>query len=220
MQDQGQCATCVNAAVVSAAEAAVAAAAGITTQSVEFSPVYAYYCEPVSLRSCSSGWTFQDALRGLVQSARTFLPARPCTDGYDFGAIRGSSPSQLAAACDDVSYTCPSSDVLRDCNFEALTDFWAVQRAIRVHGAVVTRVTVHSAFVDYFRRNPRGVYNEISNKSSTAGGVPHAVVLVSQDAAFVTHCYTQLSLCCALTNLQFAHSIHCLCCVGVMGILL
>ncbi|WIA37225.1 hypothetical protein OEZ86_014175 [Tetradesmus obliquus] len=97
VQDQGQCATCVNAAVVSAAEAAVAAAAGITTQSVEFSPVYAYYCEP---------------------------------------------------------------------------------RAIRVHGAVVTRVTVHSAFVDYFRRNPRGVYNEISNKSSTAGGVPHAVVLI------------------------------------------
>jgi hypothetical protein len=182
VQDQGLCATCVNAAIVSAAEAAVAAAAGINTTDIAFSPVYAYYCEPAMLRSCSSGWTFKDALRSLSLAARTFLPAKACTEGYDFGAIRGSSPTQLAAACDDVSYSCPSSDVLLDCSFQNLTDFWAMQRSIRVHGAVVTRVTVHSAFVSYFRETPRGIYNESTEsiKSNTSKGIPHAVVLVSR----------------------------------------
>jgi hypothetical protein len=177
VQDQGLCATCVNAAIASAAEAAVAAAAGISTQAIALSSVYAYYCKPTMVRSCSSGWSFKEALQGLLDSARTFLPAAACTNGFDFGALRGSSPTKLTTACDDVYYTC-SSEVLQDCDYQNLTDFWAIQRAIRVHGAVVTRVTMHSALINFFRENPRGVYNETSNRAPS--GIPHAVVLVSR----------------------------------------
>jgi hypothetical protein len=179
VQDQRLCATCFNAAFVSAAEASVAAAAGISTQHVEFSSVYAYYCNPPMVRSCSSGWTFQDALQRLSGAGGAFLPAASCTQGYDFGAIRSLSPGRLEEACDEVLAACPTCNLLLDCNYQNLTDFWDIQRAIRVHGAVVTRVAVHLAMVEFFKANPRAVYYETNNGPNMLDGIPHAVVLVS-----------------------------------------
>jgi hypothetical protein len=98
-----------------------------------------------------------------------------CARKVDLEGIRSVAPSQLPAACDAVFNKCSSSQIIGECSYEALTDFWEIQKAIRVNGAVITRVSVGSSFVDYFESNPKGVYNSSTNDTT----IPHAVLLVS-----------------------------------------
>jgi hypothetical protein len=168
----------VNAAVASAAEAAIAAAAGTNTSGIALSSVYAYYCEPPMLRSCGSGWTFEDALEGMASATLRYLPDATCTEDYDLEGLRLVAPSRLSAACDAVFNRCTLSRLVSECSYRTLTDFWEVQHAIRVNGAVITRVSVGSSFVEFFQSNPAGVYNMTSNNSQ-ASTIPHAVILVS-----------------------------------------
>ncbi|WIA37224.1 hypothetical protein OEZ86_014174 [Tetradesmus obliquus] len=174
VQNQGRCASCVNAAIASAVEAAVAAAAGTNGTGAAFSPMYAYYCEPPMLRSCGSGWAFEAALNNLASDTAKFLPNANCTQSVDLEAIRNVAPSQLPAACDTVFNKCSSNKPLAECSYKALSEFWEIQQAIRVNGAVVTRVSVGSNFVEYFQSNPKGVYNISTSDDS----IPHAVILI------------------------------------------
>lgn len=178
VQNQGLCATCVNAAISSAAEAAAAVEAGTNTSGIAFSPVYAYYCEPTMLRSCASGWTLKDALDGLASATVRYLPHATCTHNVDLERIRTVAPSQLPAACDAVYNKCLSLRLVSECTYTALTDFWEIQRAIRLSGAAITRVSVGADFVEYFQSNPRGIYN-LTSITNSSGTVPHAVILVS-----------------------------------------
>ncbi|KAF6254343.1 hypothetical protein COO60DRAFT_329142 [Scenedesmus sp. NREL 46B-D3] len=176
VQNQGLCATCVNAAISSAAEAAAAVEAGTNTSGIAFSPVYAYYCEPTMLRSCASGWTLKDALDGLASATVRYLPHATCTHNVDLERIRTVAPSQLPAACDAVYNKCLSLRLVSECTYTALTDFWEIQRAIRLSGAAITRVSVGADFVEYFQSNPRGIYN-LTSITNSSGTVPHAVIL-------------------------------------------
>lgn len=184
VQNQGRCASCVNAAIASAVEAAVAAAAGTNGTGAAFSPMYAYYCEPPMLRSCGSGWAFEAALNNLASDTAKFLPNANCTQSVDLEAIRNVAPSQLPAACDTVFNKCSSNNPLAECSYKALSEFWEIQQAVRVNGAVVTRVSVGSNFVEYFQSNPKGVYNTSTSDDS----IPHAVILVSALNNATNHC--------------------------------
>jgi hypothetical protein len=168
----------VNAAVASAAEAAIAAAAGTNTTGISLSSVYAYYCEPPMLRSCGSGWTSEDALEGLTSATIRYLPDAACTAGYDLEGLRSAAPSRLQAACEAVYNNCSASRIVSECSYRPLTEFWEIQHAIRLNGAVITRVSVGSSFVEFFQSNPKGVYNMTVNNSET-NTIPHAVILVS-----------------------------------------
>jgi hypothetical protein len=53
---------------------------------------------------------------------------------------------------------------------------------------------VHPLLVEFFRANPRGVYDETSsNPSNTSSSIPHAVVLVSSpcDVFVMKSCHSQ-----------------------------
>eukprot|EP00882_Tetradesmus_deserticola_P024087 GHRQ01026312.1.p2 GENE.GHRQ01026312.1~~GHRQ01026312.1.p2 ORF type:complete len:271 (+),score=51.74 GHRQ01026312.1:124-936(+) len=176
VQNQGLCATCVNAAITGAAEAAVAAAAGANTSRIAFSSVYAYYCEPSMVRSCASGWVLEDALAGLASATVRFLQDAACAQTVDLEGIRMVAPSQLPDACNAVFSKCSSLRAVSKCTYKALTDFWEMQHAIRVNGAVITRVSVGPRFVEFFRDRPNGVYDALNNQNDS---FPHAVILVS-----------------------------------------
>lgn len=192
MLEQGTCATCVNAAITSVVESAIASAAGTSAQDVRLSPTYAYYCKPDLTRGCASGWTFADALEGMAADAARFLPDETCTSGFDLEGIRSSNPAQMGAACAAIFNTCPTSKEISGCNYNALTEFWEIQRAIRMGGAVLTRINVTPEFVDFFSRNPRGVY---SGDSSSSDAIAHAVVLVS-----IYVCLEHVAVQCKLTG--------------------
>jgi hypothetical protein len=127
------------------------------------------------LRGCGSGWTFQDALDDLVSDTVRFLPDAGCAQRVDLESIRRVVPSQIHAACDAVFDKCSNNKVLADCSYQALTEFWEIHQAIRVNGAVITRVSVGPNFVEYFQNNPTGIYNT----STSDDTLPHAVILVS-----------------------------------------
>lgn len=140
VSDQGQCATCVNAAITSAVEAASSCELGVAGSSIVLSRVFSYYCKPPLKRSCGTGWAFDQALQALNDSdVGESVPQANCTAGYDLEQIRTVSSGQLQAACRAVLDRCPRSSLLRSCRPSALTSFWEIQRAIRTQGTVLTR---------------------------------------------------------------------------------
>jgi hypothetical protein len=175
-------------AVAAAADLAVAfALRPIVSEVAGISPHDLYHCNP-ELRLCRSGWSYRPALEMLQQrtklgSLRTpgCLPYRPDP--------REQEDQQDLCAPPDRSRCRDAPTALQGrFQFFPLNDVVQVQRHIRNHGGVLTRLQVYPDLKPFFNATPKGIYTRSaaaakpgSSSSSKGDAIEHAVVVVGYD---------------------------------------
>lgn len=133
--DQGPCAVCINSVITSAAESSVALARRIDASTLSFSHAFAYHClaaygDSSPARTCSTGWSFQEALSSMRTAATPFLINSSCVGDKDLTRL-SFAPMQLASVCNQVKgAACAVLDFT--CSAVALSDgWWGIQRHLR-----------------------------------------------------------------------------------------
>ena len=63
--------------------------------------------------------------------------------------------------------------------YQQLSEVWDIQRHIRDHGAIITRIDVYEDFEPFFKGNPKSVYP--GHKAGAKFLFAHAIVLVGYD---------------------------------------
>lgn len=184
--NQDTCNLCASAAVVAAAEAAVAATLNVPASQVHLSKTYLYYCtEPGN--TCASGWELVAALSNFRRRATTSYPSVQC---------RPNSGTTLLQATVLKQQLCPQrpcEQTLADrgeFTWKNISSVWDAQDHIRQHGAVITSM---SLFKDPRRNDTYHLRSFYESKPGTApyslegldpsGPEPdrHAVLLVGYD---------------------------------------
>eukprot|EP00775_Hariotina_reticulata_P013583 gene13583-13708_t len=195
VKNQGDCGTCVAVAIVATGEAALASALNISGSEVQsaynFLSDYSYYCLPdeVGARSCKSGWDIVQALDGFPQQSLSFFVSDvpSCITNEDKNLQRLlTDMDTLGAACNRIK-TCQkqledSSQALRAAPVfieRALADgIWMIQQHIRQHGSAITQLKLTADFIEFFKSNPKGVYNSSLQAAEPGRTELHAINLV------------------------------------------
>lgn len=148
--DQGACASCVSAAIIGAAQAAVATALRVPAASLPaLVPDFGYFCttflgEVGPRRSCAVGWSFEPALRVMqAQPAAFFVPVA-CLATNNLASL--SQSTQLQSAC-IASAAAPSCNrpAAFSCSSETLAEgVWSLQRHIRCSGGCSLLAGLHA----------------------------------------------------------------------------
>eukprot|EP00775_Hariotina_reticulata_P004504 gene4504-4757_t len=181
------------AAVVAAAEAAMARALQVPTADVKLSKTFFFFCTPGGkLRSCESGWDIESALDVLDQQQ---VPLASCVNDTDWEAL--PDPQSI---CTRPLLNCSrGTDTSRGLfKWRRLNDMWAAQDHVRQHVGVVTQVTLHlnsshhqngggstdgNHLLTFYKSNPpTAVYSMAGVDEATFSVTDgHAVVLIGYD---------------------------------------
>jgi len=183
VRDQGTCGTCVSHVIASAAESAAAAARRVDANLFNISHSYAYHCETQTggMRSCKTGWSFEDALRAMKSEPQMFFMNSSCVEAMDATSTSNLPDEQIKQRCANVSRACNAAAFT--CDYKALSDGIAqVQRYIRSYGAVMTSLLVTTSFESFFENNPTGVFNDTVAETTDGNNTSflHAVLLVGE----------------------------------------
>lgn len=160
------CATVVGSALSSVLEASLASLQGVPASGLSLSPTYAYFCAPTGARTCTTGWSNDEAAHAVTAFPAVFFATATCAGSGTFSA----------ASCSATAGRCGSRPV-SGCTVEALDAFYSIQRAIRRNGAALSSLIVDGGFQSFFAANPDGVYNATVNPNAN-GVLTIAVALV------------------------------------------
>uniref|UniRef100_A0A383VW72 Peptidase C1A papain C-terminal domain-containing protein n=1 Tax=Tetradesmus obliquus TaxID=3088 RepID=A0A383VW72_TETOB len=165
INDQKLCSTCVGHAVSKAIQISLAATLARDPHSFAVSPEAFYYCAEPAGRSCRTGWDIPEALRAMTNSPQTVLPVR-CFNSRkllkqqdETNVADWSNICKAAAAAAATSSGCAAitkQQPLYNCTYQSLSSFYQIQRHIRAHGAVVTRMVVNNDFEVQFNASAKG----------------------------------------------------------------
>ncbi|WIA18668.1 hypothetical protein OEZ85_003372 [Tetradesmus obliquus] len=117
----------------------------------EVSAASLYYCSEGG-RSCSTGYDIQQNLYDVIDKAPQLIRPSSCLpEGSQLrDAVKEPQVTSWIPACqaahDSCSSTASSSQPWLKCEYKSLSTFWEIQRHIRNHGAVISRITVYNDF--------------------------------------------------------------------------
>ncbi|KAF6255747.1 hypothetical protein COO60DRAFT_1462014 [Scenedesmus sp. NREL 46B-D3] len=181
VRDQGYCNTCVGQANAGAAQAAIACRTleDARQPRFNFSALSLYYCQnATNTRSCKSGWDNLDAASKIALNPQPLAPCQPVQDIYSTLLVPGTCSAALS--CEHPKVTTPR------CGYVNLATFVDMQRHIRSHGAVISRVNLYMpVFKDFFASVPAGTFNKtvLGSSSATESPIGHAILVVGYDNA-------------------------------------
>ncbi|KAF6254344.1 hypothetical protein COO60DRAFT_329387 [Scenedesmus sp. NREL 46B-D3] len=167
------CATVVGSALSSVLEATQASIQAVPAASIQLSPTHAYACAPFGARSCTSGWTNEEAVNAAADASAAFFAGAECA---------GSAMFTSADACTAAAARCGTSRDVAGCSVEALDAFYSIQGAIRRNGGVLSSLIIDGSFNAFFDADPDGIYNSTAGPE-TRGVLRTAVTLVGYDNA-------------------------------------
>jgi hypothetical protein len=126
---------------------------------------------PLQVRLCSSSWQVKDALQVLTKVNPSVLLEK-C---LPYNPVVGSSKGLCTGRCSERDI------MLTDGKFQyqQLSEVWDIQRHIRDHGAVITRIDIYDDFEPFFKQSPKGVYP--GHRPNATFRFAHAIVLVGYD---------------------------------------
>jgi hypothetical protein len=191
--DQGACNTCVSMAVAAAADLAVAFALRRNASEVDgISPHDLYHCNSGG-KFCRTGWSYRDALDSLIsRTADGTLRTAACLP-YNPDLVGLKTQQMLCKPPDPQKCVTRPTALQGTFEYQSFSDPVQVQRHIRNHGGVLTRVRLFPDFKSFFDASQDGIYvglNTTAFSSSSGSGsqltrlagiVEHAVVLVAYD---------------------------------------
>ncbi|WIA08057.1 hypothetical protein OEZ85_007523 [Tetradesmus obliquus] len=151
-RDQKACSTCVSQSVATAMQMAAAAALEKDVDSWEVNAASMYYCTDGG-RSCSTGYEIQQNLHEVIDKAPELIRPSSCTrKAAPKLADPASEPNvnPWLPVCRAAQQACRNATNRQQpwlkCSYTSLSTFWEIQRWIRNHGAVVTRITIYDDF--------------------------------------------------------------------------
>jgi hypothetical protein len=182
-------------AVAAAADLAVAFALRRNASEVDgISPHDLYHCNTEG-RLCRTGWSYRGALDALKsRTADGTLRTAACLP-YNPDLLGLKSQQLLCKPPDPARCITRPTALQGTFEYQFISDPVQVQRHIRNHGGVLTRVRLYPDFKPFFLASPDGIYmgpsstalNDSSSNGNnsqltgTTGIVEHAVVLVAYD---------------------------------------
>ncbi|KIY96427.1 hypothetical protein MNEG_11536 [Monoraphidium neglectum] len=169
VRDQGACTTCTASALMSAVEAAVAAALKRDAREKQYSVQNFHFCggvgSPGELTGCSTSVGVDTAVKGMGERPKSIILDR-CLP---------YAPSNFQPNCDrkcnDVDPDLSAGRI----GFTKLGSPMEVQKHIRDWGGVITRLDIWSDFKPFFKASRSGVY---SGPSSAVFQIAHSVLLL------------------------------------------
>eukprot|EP00882_Tetradesmus_deserticola_P003461 GHRQ01003660.1.p1 GENE.GHRQ01003660.1~~GHRQ01003660.1.p1 ORF type:complete len:712 (+),score=141.58 GHRQ01003660.1:390-2525(+) len=166
-RDQKSCSTCVAQSVATAMQMAAAAALEKEVDSWEVNAATLYYCTDGG-RSCSTGHDIQQNLHEVIDKAPELVRNSSCLSSKVSKALNDTvnepNVDSWLPVCQQAQQECaatakPDAPWLK-CTYTSLSTFWEIQRWIRNHGAVVTRITIYDDFNVQINKKARNISGE------------------------------------------------------------
>ncbi|WIA23217.1 hypothetical protein OEZ86_010105 [Tetradesmus obliquus] len=110
-----------------------------------------YYCSEGG-RSCSTGYDIQQNLYDVIDRAPQLIRPSRClfNSSQLHDAVKEPQVTSWIPACQAAQDSCRGTTSSRQpwlkCEYKSLSTFWEVQRHIRNHGAVISRITIYNDF--------------------------------------------------------------------------
>ncbi|KAF8063660.1 MSL1 [Scenedesmus sp. PABB004] len=185
-RDQQECNTCVSQSVATAISMSAAATMQTDPRNWDASASSLFFCTAGG-RSCKTGFDIQEQLHQAIDVAPQLIRPTSCLgtgsplndDDEQAGRTNwGPACSAAEAACADVSAAQP----YLNCTYKSLSTFWQIQQHIRIHGSVVSRISVYDDWEVQFNASALDVDGEAwppyRYNSSAKPAFGHAVVIV------------------------------------------